>query len=49
MNNNREDIYEQTENDEFDDEKNDKELVLEILMFSSIVLQYMTENILNDK
>ena len=32
------------ENDEFDDERNDKELVLEILKFSTIPLLYMTKD-----
>ena len=33
------------ENDEFDGEKNDRKLVLEILQFSTLPLLYMTEDI----
>ena len=36
------------ENDEFDGEINDKELVLKLLDFSTIPLLYMTEDIQKD-
>ena len=36
------------EDGEFDDELNDKELVLEFLEFSTISLQYMTEDLQKD-
>ena len=41
-------VYEQMEDDEFDDEINDKGIVLELLKFSTISLLYMTEDIQKD-
>ena len=41
-------LKKQMENDEFDGEINDKELVLELLKFSTIPLLYMTEYLQKD-
>ena len=45
---NTKEIYKQMENDEFDGEINDKELVVELLKFSTTPLLYMTEDIQKD-
>ena len=48
MNNNTKDIYKQMENDDFDSEMADKEIVLQLLKFSTTPLVYMTEDIQKD-
>ena len=44
MTNDIKENYEQTENDDFDGEVNDKDSVLESLKFSALPLLYMTED-----